>query len=78
MKVKMRHKDDYTAGLEKILNDPRTSFLSSPQTFNEIHKSSGMSIGAMLKHLGKRAKEKQPAGPTDDELSKRRLAILEP
>ena len=74
-----KHKDSYTLGLEKVLNNPETSFLRNPQVFNEIQKTSlaGMSISSMMKHLGKKSREQKQTCPTDDELSKQRLAKLE-
>lgn len=74
-----KHKDAYTLGLEKVLNNPETSFITNPKVFHEIHKNSGMSVTAMMKHLGKKEREKKEnKGPTDDELSKQRLAKLMP
>jgi hypothetical protein len=71
--------DSFKLGLEKILNNPKTSFLTNPGTFHEIHKASGMSMSQMVKTIGKmeqnvRGKKKEP---TDSERSKERLDELE-
>jgi len=71
--------DSFNLGLEKILNNPKTSFLTNPHTFHEIHKQSGMSMTSMIKTIGKmeqnvRGKKKEP---TDSERSKERLDELE-
>ena len=67
----MPRKTAYQLGMEAVLNNPQTSFLHNPKTFNEIHKQSGMSISAMMRHIG--GKKKQPKPPTDDEKIKARL-----
>jgi hypothetical protein len=71
--------DSFNLGLEKILNNPKTSFLTNPGTFHEIHKTSGMPMTSMIRQIGKmemavRNKKKEP---TDNERSKERLDELE-
>jgi division protein CdvB (Snf7/Vps24/ESCRT-III family) len=71
--------DSFKLGLEKILNNPKTSFLTNPATFHEIHKTSGMPMSAMIKQIGKmeqnvRGKKKEKS---DDERSKERLDELQ-
>ena len=70
-----RHKDDFSLGLETILNNPKTSFITNPKTFREIHSQSGMPMTAMIRHIGKQSKKVKE--PTDDEKSKARLDTLE-
>ena len=72
-----RHKDDFSVGLETILNNPATSFIKNPKTFKEIHSQSGMPVSAMIRHIGKTAKQKKVQKPTDEERSKERLDVLE-
>lgn len=72
-----RRKDDFTAGLEAILNNPQTSFMTNPKTFREIHSQSGMPVSQMIKFIGKQSKNKKEHIPTDDEKSKARLDTLE-
>lgn len=62
-------------GMEAVLNNPDTSFLKNPKTFNELQKQSGMSISAMMRHIGSQAKKQK--GPTDAERSKERLDAIE-
>ena len=71
--------DSFNTGLHKILNNPKTSFLTNPATFHEIHKQSGMSMTNMIRTIGKmeqnvRGKKKEP---TDSERSKERLDELQ-
>ena len=71
--------DAFNIGLTKILNNPKTSFLTNPRTFHEIHKTSGMTMTGMVSQIGKmemavRNKKKQP---TDAERSSERLHELE-
>lgn len=71
--------DAFNIGLTKILNNPKTSFITNPGTFHEIHKASGMTMSSMIRHIGKmeqgvRAKKKEPS---DAERSKERLEELE-
>ena len=71
--------DSFNLGLQKILNNPKTSFLTNPGTFHEIHKQSGMSMTGMIKHIGRmeqnvRGKRKEK---TDAERSKERLDELD-
>jgi len=73
----MRRKDDFSAGLETILNNPQTSFMTNPKTFREIHAQSGMPLAAMIRHIGKQAEKHKDKKPTDDEKSKARLDTLE-
>jgi hypothetical protein len=72
-----RHKDDFSAGLEQILNNPATSFLTNPKTFKEIHAQSGMSVSEMVRHIGRGSKKQKVHKPTDAERSEQRLGNLE-
>lgn len=74
-----RRKNDFTMGLETILNNPQTSFLSNPKTFSEIHSQSKMPLASMIKTIGKGAKDnkKKPKEPTDEEKSEARLKAME-
>ena len=76
----MPRKSDFQCGLETVLNNPQTSFLKNPTTFNEIQKQSAMSIGAMLKHVGKTSRSQKngkPKEPTDAERAKARIDTME-
>jgi hypothetical protein len=71
-------KNSFQVGLEHILNNKETNFLKSPHIFNEIHKSSGMSVTSIMKHIGRtKAAEKQNKGPSEKEKSEQRLKELE-
>ena len=72
----MPQKTTFQLGMEAVLNNPQTSFLTNPRTFNEIHKQSGMSMNAMMKHIGGKVKQKKKE-PTDAEKSKERLDAME-
>jgi hypothetical protein len=73
-----KRKNDFTMGLETILNNPQTSFLTNPKTFNEIKNQSGMSTATMIKTIGKSAKNNKKASePTDKEKTEARLQELE-
>ena len=73
----MKVKSDFNSGLEHILNNPQTNFVNNPTVFNEIYKSSGMSVSSMIRHVGKRSKAvKKDEKPSDDERSKERLGAL--
>jgi hypothetical protein len=72
-----RHKDDFSAGLEQILNNPATSFLTNPKTFKEIHAHSGMSMSEMVRHIGRGSKKQKVHKVTDAERSEARLDQLE-
>jgi len=72
-----RHKDDFSAGLERILNNPETSFLTNPKTFKEIHAQSGMSMSEMVRHIGRGSKKQKVHKVTDAERSEQRLGNLE-
>jgi hypothetical protein len=75
----MPSKSDYIVGLEAVLNNPQTSFLKNPKVFSEVHKESGMSISAMMKHIGKgkKASGNKRNEPTDEEKSAERLKQME-
>lgn len=66
-------------GLETILNNPQTSFLTNPKTFSEIHAQSKMPLTSMIKTIGKGAKTNKgkPKEPTDEEKSEARLKAME-
>ena len=71
-------KNSFQLGLEQVLNNPQTSFIHHPHIFNEIHKSSGMSVTQMMKHIGRsRANENKQKEPTEKEKSEQRLKKLE-
>lgn len=72
----MPYKTDFQLGLETMLNNPKTSFMQNPKTFNEIYKQSGMSMSAMLKHVGGKARTQKKQEPTDAEKSEKRLDEL--
>ena len=73
----MPHKTNYQLGMEAVLNNPKTSFLHNPRTFHEIHRQSGMSMSAMMRHIGGQAKKQKEKGPTDAEKSEQRLKEME-
>ena len=74
----MPRKTDFQLGLETILNNPATSFLKNPTTFNEIHKQSAMPVASMIKQVGKGSRgQKKSKEPTDEERSKARLDTME-
>ena len=70
-----QRKGAFHLGMEKILNDPNSSFLTNPQVFSAVKQSSGMSYTDILRHLGKGAKKVK--GPSDSERSKERVEKLE-
>jgi hypothetical protein len=72
-----KRKDEFSAGLETILNNPKTSFITNPKTFREIHSQSGMSMSAMIRHIGKQSKKMKDPKMTDAERSEARLETLE-
>jgi cytidylate kinase len=72
----MPTKSEYHRGLERVLNNPQTSFLHSGDVFREIHKQSGMPLTSMLRHIGKGSKNKNRE-PTDKERSEQRLKEME-
>ena len=61
-------------GMERVLNDPNSSFLVNPQVFNQIKSASGMPFTEIFRQIGKGRKAK---GPTDKERSKERIEKLE-
>jgi hypothetical protein len=63
--------------MEAVLNNPNTSFLTQPRTFNEIYSQSKMSMNAMMKHIGGKVKNQKKKEPTDAERSKERLDAME-
>jgi len=71
------YKTDFQLGMEAVLNNPKTSFLHNPKTFNEIYKQSGMSMSGMMKHIGSKARQQKKQGPTDAEKSEARLKEME-
>ena len=74
----MPRKTDFQLGLETILNNPATSFLKNPVTFNEIHKQSAMPVASMIKQVGKGSRgQKGKKEPSDEERSKARLDAME-
>lgn len=74
-----KRKTDFAMGLETILNNPQTSFLTNPKTFSEIHSQSKMPLTSMIKTIGRGAKNNKgkPKEPTDEEKSEARLAKME-
>jgi hypothetical protein len=72
----MPKKTAYQLGMEAVLNNPSTSFLTQPRTFNEIYSQSKMSMNAMMKHIGGKVKQKKKE-PSDAERSKERLDTME-
>ena len=72
----MPRKTDFQLGMEAVLNNPKTSFLQNPKTYHEIQNQSGMSMSAMMKHIGGKSR-KQKKGPTDEERSADRLDAME-
>tara|TARA_R110000868_G_scaffold141294_1_gene357741 strand:+ start:381 stop:614 length:234 start_codon:yes stop_codon:yes gene_type:complete len=72
----MPRKTDFQLGMEAVLNNPKTSFLQNPKTYHEIQNQSGMSMSAMMKHIGGKSR-KQKKGPTDEERSAERLDAMD-
>jgi hypothetical protein len=73
----MPHKTAYQLGMETVLNNPQTSFLTNPSVFREIHKQSGMSLNGMMRHIGSQVKGRKAKPPTDAERSEARLETME-
>jgi hypothetical protein len=73
----MPRKTDFQLGMEAVLNNPKTSFLQNPKTFSEIQSQSGMSMSAMMKHIGGKTRKQKQKGPTDDEKAKERLEAMD-
>jgi hypothetical protein len=71
-----RYKDDFSLGLEHILNNPNASFLKNPSVFHEIHNKAGMSLSKMVRHIGNKTKNKR-SEPTDKERAEQRVGALE-
>jgi hypothetical protein len=63
--------------MEAVLNNPQTSFLHNPKVFHEIHRESGMTMAAMMKHIGRGSKDKKKHEPSDEEKSEARLNKME-
>jgi hypothetical protein len=72
-----RHRDNFTIGLETMLNNKEASFMKNPAVFREIKEKANMNISAMLKHVGKRKKSNYKSEPDDSERSEERLRQLE-
>ena len=72
----MPRKTDFQLGMEAVLNNPKTSFLQNPKTYHEIQSQSGMSMYAMMRHIGGKTR-KQKKGPTDEERSAERLDAMD-
>lgn len=70
-----QRKGAFHLGMEKIMNDPQSSFLTNPQVFSAVKQSSGMSYTEILRHLGKGGRKVK--GPSDAERSKERVEKLE-
>ena len=73
----MPRKSDYVIGLEAVLNNPKTSFEKNPKVFNELYNQTGMSMNAMMKHIGRASKNRKHKEPTDAEKSEARLDRME-
>lgn len=69
-------KSDYHKGLERVLNNPKTSFLHNGDVFSEMHRQSQMSMTSMLRHIGRGSKSDSKP-PTDKERSETRLKEME-
>ena len=72
-----RHKDNFTIGLETMLNNKEASFMKNPAVFREIKDKANMNVSAILKHIGKRKKSNYKSEPDDSERSEERLRQLE-
>ena len=75
--LQMPRKSDFVIGLETVLNNPKTNFIQNPKVFNELYKQTGMSMNAMMKHIGRTSKSKKQKEPTDAERSEARLNQME-
>jgi hypothetical protein len=75
----MPRKTDFQVGMEAVLNNPKTSFLHSPKVFHELYNESGMTMSAMMKHIGRRTKSNKNAKheKTDEEKSEERIKKME-
>jgi hypothetical protein len=72
-----RYKDNFTVGLETMLNNKDASFMKNPAVFREIKEKANMNVSAMLRHIGKRKKSNYKSEPDDSEKSEQRLQRLE-
>ena len=71
------HKSAMMAGLEHMLNDPRTSPFTAEgsKVFKEVISASNLPLTEALKYVGKN--KKKAKGPTDKERSQARIEKLE-
>jgi len=69
-------KSEYHKGLERVLNNPKTSFLKDGAVFGEMYKQSGMPMTTMLRHIGRGSKGGSKE-PSDKERSEARLKEME-
>jgi hypothetical protein len=63
--------------METIMNDPKSSFLTNPHVFQEIHKASGMPMDELFAHVGRKRKAAKEPRASDEEMATARLARLE-
>lgn len=68
-------KSEYHKGLERVLNNPKTSFLKDGAVFGEMYKQSGMPMTTMLRAIGRGVKSSKE--PTDTQRSEQRLKEME-
>jgi hypothetical protein len=66
----MPRKNDFQLGLETILNNPKTC---EKKVLNELHVSSQMGMGQMIKTIGRGARSQKVVKKTDDEKSAERI-----
>ena len=69
-------KSEYHKGLERVLNNPKTSFLKDGAVFGEMYKQSGMPMTTMLRAIGRGSKGGSKE-PSDKERSEARLKEME-
>lgn len=70
----MRRKNDFTAGIEAILNNPK---FDNPRTFSELVKHSGMPADQMLHYIGRNSQNQKVKPPSDKEISEQKLKTLQ-
>jgi hypothetical protein len=74
-----KHKSPISIGLERLLNDNRTSPFTAEGSkgFKAVLSASQLPVSEALKHIGKRSKGSKVPKKTEKEISEERTSALE-
>lgn len=71
------NKSAFTAGLERVLNNPKVDFFGNNVVMRELQTATGMKAGDMIREIGKKSKDNERSAKRLEAFKERQTEILD-